>query len=288
VADWLRARPLTQAYKTGRYSIVDRVYRLRPAASGDVKATARAVRGRKLLTTIAFNDPILLFWQIALVHHYVPNAIHVIVDNSTTDEIAQEIRCVAGEAGAAYLRLPRNPWSGRAPSRSHGIALNWTWHNLIKTGEPEAFGFLDHDIFPTAPDDPFTPLAVQDFYGVVRSAGPRWFLWAGFCMYRFDAVRGKALDFGQDWFIGLDTGGGNWRPLYSCVDRATIREQPTDFVPFKPGVALADGPLQWCGSWLHEVGLVGDRALVKERRAVLAAALAPHLKAARGAPCWAQ
>jgi len=234
----------------------------------------------KALVTIAFGDATLVAWQTALLRHYVPNAVHVVVDNTPADETARDIGRVAGSAGVAYLRAPPNPWSTDAASRSHGTALNWTWQNVIRPGEPDAFGFIDHDIFPTAADDPFAPIAVQDFYGVVRNAGPRWFLWAGFCMFRFAAVSDRALDFGQDWFIGLDTGGGNWRVLYSRTDRATLREQPTSLFPFRPGLALAEGPLQWCGTWLHEVGLMGDRRLCAEKRATVAAMLAPHLEAA--------
>jgi hypothetical protein len=281
-ADWRRLRPLTQAVKTARYNLIDRAYRRRPAAAGDMAAVALSVRGRKLLVTIAFGDPNLVLWQTRLVGHYVPNAFHVIVDNSTNDEIAHQICRIAIGAGTPYLRVPRNPWSGHAASRSHGIALNWTWQNVVRAGEPEAFGFIDHDIFPTALGDPFAPLANQDFYGVVRDAGSRWFLWAGFCMFRFAAVKHKMLDFRQDWFIGLDTGGGNWRPLYSRADRTTLREQPTHLIPFKCGIALADGPLQWCGTWLHEVGLMGDPRLAAEKRATLAAMLAPHLQATGG------
>ena len=280
MADWRRLRPLTETFKTARYRVIDRGYRRRPPAVGDLAAVAQSVRGRKLLVTVAFGDATLVSWQTRLLRHYLPGIRHVIVDNSTTDKTAREIQRTAAEGDAAYLRAPPNPWSGRAASRSHGIALNWTWQNLIKRGEPEAFGFLDHDVFPTSADDPFTLLAFQDIYGVVRQAGARWFLWAGFCMFRFAAVRDKALDFGQDWFIGLDTGGGNWRPLYSQIDRTTLREQPTHLAPFKPGIAIADAPLQWCGTWLHEVGLMGDQRFVTEKRATVAAILAPHLRTA--------
>jgi hypothetical protein len=189
LADWCRLRPLTQGVKTARYKVIDRAYRRCPATSGDVASVARSVSGHRLLVTIAFDDPELIWWQTRLLRHYVRRTFHLIVDNTTTDEVALEIRRVASEAGAAYLRAPANPWSGKAASRSHGIALNWTWQNVIRSGEPAAFGFLDHDIFPTALDDPFAPLAEQDVYGVIRRVGSRWFLWAGFCMFRFAAVR---------------------------------------------------------------------------------------------------
>jgi hypothetical protein len=284
-ADWGRLRPLTQAVKTLRYGLIDRTYRRRPAAAGDAAAVARSIRGRQALLTVAFGDPELVAWQSRLLRHYVPNVRHVIIDNSVADETAREICRVAGDADAAYLRAPANPWSGKAAnrchgSRSHGIVLNWAWHNVVRVGEPRAFGFIDHDIFPTGVDDPFAPLAVQDIYGIVRTVGARWFLWAGFCMFRFPAVKDKALDFGQDWFIGLDTGGGNWGALYRHIDRRGLRELPTHFLPFKPGIAVAEGPLQWCGTWLHEVGLMGDPHLFAEKRAAVAALLAPHLEAA--------
>src|SRR5258708_26877343 len=191
VADWRHFRPLTHVLKIARYNVIDRAYRRRAAAAGDVAAVVQLARGRKLLVTVAFGDPTLVSWQTRLLRHYVPNALHVIVDNSMRDNIAHEIYRGAVGAGTAYLRAPANRWSGHAASRSHGIALNWTWENVIKSAEPEAFGFLDHDIFPIALDDPFAPLASQEFYGVVRQAGARWFLWAGFCMFHFAAVREK-------------------------------------------------------------------------------------------------
>jgi hypothetical protein len=283
-ADWRRLRPLTQSVKSWRYRAIDRMYRRRPAIAGDPGAVAAAIGNRNVLVTVAFADPQLLEWQSRLVARYVADAVHVVIDNSPDDNIAARNAAIAADAAIAYARAPPNPWTGHTASRSHGLALNWTWHNIIRPGAPAAFGFIDHDIFPTAPDDPFAALRKQDAYGVVRTAGPRWFLWAGFCMFRFAAVKDKPLDFGQDWFVGLDTGGGNWEPLYRGLDRGSLQERPTRFVPFKPGIAVAEGPLQWCGSWLHEVGLMGDPRLAQEKRALLGRLLAPHLEGAEANP----
>jgi len=278
LADWRRLRPVTHGIKTLRYHAVDHLYRRRPARVGDPAALARAIAGRQVLTTIAFADSEAIDWQGRLLGHYLPRPLHLIADNSPDDASAAAIAAVARTLGLPYVRLPRNPW--RDASRSHGIALNWVWHNIIRPGRPEAFGFLDDDLFPTGPDDPFAPLTSQDFYGVVREWGPRWFLWAGYCSFRFDRVAGKALDFGQDWFKGLDTGGANWQVLYRHVDRSRIREAGSRYVPFKDGVATRDGPLQWCGSWLHEIGAMGRHDLQTEKRQVVAALLAPHLAVA--------
>ena len=148
---------------------------------------------------------------------------------------------------------------------------------------PTAFGFLDDDLFPIAPDDPFAPLARQDVYGVRRPGGTRWFLWAGFTMMRFAAVRDRQLDFGQDWFAGLDTGGGNWEPLYRHLDETALDFAPTRFVPYREGVALEQGQMQWCGAWLHEIGQVGQQELMADKRRMVAGILEPHLDAARTA-----
>lgn len=284
--DWKRLRPLTHRFKSARYAMIDRAYRRKPAAVGDPAAVARMIAGRKVLFTVAYQDPEAIGWQARLIRHFVPHAIYVVVDNSPDHAKAQAIERIAADHGVAYLRAPDNPWS--KSSRSHGIVLNWIWHNIVRPGAPEAFGFLDHDLFPTAPGDPFAALARQDIYGYVRHAEPpfpreRWFLWAGYTIMRYAAVRDLPLDFGQDWFLGLDTGGGNWRPLYSRLDLSKLEHAPSRFVPYREGIAWKDGPLQWCGTWLHEVGQMGQPEIMADKRRVVAGILAPYLEAAGAA-----
>jgi hypothetical protein len=282
LADWKRLRPLSQRLKTARYQLIDRRYRRQKARVGDPAAVARLIAQRKVLFTVAYGDPQAIDLQAPLVRLFVPDALYVVVDNSPDNRDAAEIERIAATHGVPYLRAPDNPW--QKSSRSHGIVLNWIWHNIIRPGAPEAFGLLDHDLFPTAPDDPFAPLATQDVYGAVRSTEPRserWYLWAGFTMMRFSAVRDLELDFGQDWFLGLDTGGGNWGPLYSKLDLATLQQSQVSFVPYRDGIATHDGPLQWCGTWLHEVGQMGGPEIMRDKRRVVMELLAPHLEAAR-------
>jgi len=278
-ADWRRLRPVLHQWKSLRYRMIDAGYARRPPRpSGDVPAMIGQLRGRKVLTTIAYGDAEAIEWQAVLLRRYLPEIAHVIADNTPdSDPAAAAVVATARRLGLLHVALPANPW--RAGSRSHGIALNWVWRNLILPSEPEAFGFLDDDIFPTSQDDPFAPLATQDFYGVIREAGARWFLWAGFCTFRFAGVKDKPLDFSQDWFAGLDTGGANWDVLYRSFSRETLKEAPTVFVPYRSGVTVADGPLQWVGPWLHEIGATGDPALQADKRRQVARILAPHLAA---------
>ena len=272
--DWLHLRPLTQTYKYLLYDASNELYVRKRALAGDIGAIARGLAGRNILITLAYEDPQAIDWQIRLVRRYVPHDVFLIADNSFDDDAAAAIRAIAERAGAPYLRLPRNR---RRLSQNHGLALNWLWRNLVHPGAPAAFGFLDDDFFPTAPDDPFACLAEQDFYGVVRRAGARWFLWAGFCFFRFAAVAAKPLDFRPDYFDGLDTGGGNWEVLYRHADLARWRKAPMRTAPYKEGVAISESYFQWSGDWLHEVGATGRPLLQADKRAVVAALLAPHL-----------
>ena len=155
--------------------------------------------------------------------------------------------------------------------------MNWVWHQVLRPAAPAAFGFLDHDIFPTAPDDPFTTLAGLPFFGDIREAGARWFLWAGYCFFDFAKVGREPLDFRPDWFIGLDTGGGNWAPLYRHFDQARLPVRLGRTLPAFDEVPHADAYYAWHGMWLHEVGVSGDRAFKGRKRALTAELLAPHL-----------
>jgi len=279
LADWKRLRPVIHTLKNSRYRWIDHRYMRRPAQAGDPAAVTRAICGHNVLVTVGFNDPEVIDWQALLLRYYVPRAFHIIVDNSSDKTAAEEIANISSRYEIPYLKLPENPW--HSSSRSHGIALNWTWRNILQPGNPRTFGYIDDDLFPTAPDNPFAPLDTQDFFGFVREAGPRWFLWAGYCTFRFDAVKNKPLDFGQDWFIGLDTGGCNWDVLYRHVKRDALQGPSVIEMAYKPGIDVHLSPLQWYGTWLHEGGTNGNAALAPDKRRVVANILTPHLKAAR-------
>jgi hypothetical protein len=282
--DWMHLRPVLHRLKQARYDRLTARHVRLPAPSGNTATIASALAGRNVMVTVCHEDPTAIDWQCRLIRRFVPDPIHVIADNSHDNAAAREIERVVKRHGLPYLRLPINPWSEVVEaSRSHGIALNWLWHNLIRPGVPEAFGFLDADLFPTAPDDPFAPLAHQDIYGPIWPAGGRWYLWAGFCFFRFAAVRDLPLDFGQDWFAGLDTGGANWWTLYRNLDRASLREPSFRCEP--PDASIEDAEMHHVGPWLHEFGThTRERGgQFRPKRERIAAMLRPVLEEAAGA-----
>ena len=99
-------------------------------------------------------------------------------------------------------------------------------------------------------------------------------------MFLYPAIRQIDLDFSQDWFVGLDTGGANWDLLYKHVERFSVSEQPNRFVPFREGVSVDDGPIQWCGTWLHTVGFMGKSEYTEDKLKVIAKILEPLLVSA--------
>ena len=279
---WLRLQPPLHAIKTARYRSIDRSFLRQPATDGDIQDIRAAARGRHVLVTVAFGDAQCLDLQLRLTVGLVRRDLHIVADNSVSDASAHENKRVCAEHGAAYVRMPANPWTVKNPSRSHGAALNWMWHNVLKPAAPAAFGFLDQDLFPTQPCDPFEPLEATAFYGDLRWAGARWFLWAGYCFFRFDAVARKPLDFGLDWFAGLDTGGANWEVLYRNVDPNAVPQRPITAFAILPGIDLEQAYCEWRGSWLHEVGLDGDLSLKAKKREAVLRLLEPTLQALPG------
>ncbi len=279
LSDYWHLRPLTQAIKTRRYRRTDAKYMQLRSVSGNETEVKRAIAARDLIVTVAFEDPEGLEMHLALVRRYVAHDVYVVVDNSRNAADRASNAEIAAKAGVLYIQLPDNPWTERNDSRSHGIALNWMWHNVIRPGRPRAFGFVDDDMFAIAPVSPFAPLENQRFYGDLRWAGDRWFLWAGYCFYRFDSVCDEPLDFGLDWFVGLDTGGGNWEVLYRKTDPASLPDRPISTIPALPGRTVAQASFERRCEWLHEVGWGNDPAFRGEKRSALVHLLAPHLPA---------
>lgn len=252
--EWLRLKPLIERHKHARYQWAVARRLRQPAAKADMAALRQAIAGRRVLVTVAFNDVEFIGWQAPLVKRHVAGAYHLIADNSPDDAAAVRIEALAEANGCGYLRLRPGPWRRLEDGgRSHGLAMSWVWRNLLRPGRPEAFGFIDHDIFPLRPTDPFAPLADHAVAGQVRnrSGRERWYLWAGFCFFRFDVVAGRALDFSLDWAAGLDTGGRNWFELYRYLAKDEVFDTGVAYEPVDPDVAVELARLEWISDWLH-------------------------------------
>jgi hypothetical protein len=252
LTDWLHLRPIVHNYKHARFLAIYAVVLRRPPLVGHVDRIIAAARGRRVLTTIAFHDPAKAALQVKAVSEFVPDCLHLIADNSIDDKKAEAIQRAATDGGAQYIRLPRGPWTGLDAGLGHGLGMTWVWRNIVKPARPQAFGFVDHDIYPTTEDDPFAHLQHYPVAGTVCRRPPKWHLWAGFCFFRFDYVADRRLSFIRDWLAGLDTGGGNWNPLHRHLDPSKVPDTGPRRDQILPGVPETECSVSWHGTWLHE------------------------------------
>jgi hypothetical protein len=156
----------------------------------------------------------------------------VVANNSSDAAKRRGIEEICQHHGTPHVHLPSNPeWH---PCRSHGIAMNWLFFNVVTRLSPQIFGFIDHDCFPIQPYDVVRRMEGRDVFGVRRESSKvpgAWNLWAGFCFYRLSRLDPQCVDFKHRVEFGLDTGGGNWLGLYNSVapERvATVEERILD------------------------------------------------------------
>lgn len=222
---------LVRSFKNVRNAIVDGYFRSRRAKDGLNFAQSLAQSGaRRVCVTIAYNTPWVLdiltrAWQL-----FPPGMVLVVVDNSSAKAARAQNRAICQARGVPYIELPWNPeWH---PNRSHGISMNWAYYNIISHLQPETFGFIDHDCFPLGPFDLGQRLESADVYGLrwlsTKIPGG-WYLWAGYCFFRYETVRGRHIDFKHRIEFGMDTGGGNWPDVYSRMapERALAAAEST-------------------------------------------------------------
>ncbi len=119
-----------------------------------------------------------------------------------------------------YLKLPLNPFLNN-PSKSHGVALNWAYKHIIKKLKPVHFGFIDHDIIPFK-ETLITPFIINGIYGLAQERGEKWYLWPGFCFYKYKDIKKYKINFMPS--AGLDTGGSNYYSLYKKIDKNNIQK----------------------------------------------------------------
>ena len=98
--------------------------------------------------------------------------------------------------------------------------MSWIYSNVIKTLKPKIFGFIDHDLIPVSPIDFSKAINSRHFYGrITGNKSGYWSLWAGYCLFDFNYLENKKINFLYDFTRGLDTGGRNWESLYSIFQK---------------------------------------------------------------------
>lgn len=187
----------------------------------------KCLAGRNIVAVIAFEQPLVLDWLLELCKIRLTEFQILVFDNSLKIEMRREIERVCIKHGTPYLALPAN--TTRHVNRSHGLAMTWTYHRIIRNLKPKSFGFLDHDMLPIGQIKISDKLEQQPVYGLPnRGINTYWNLWAGFCFFDYSVVSQMSLNFLYDFTRGLDTGGRNWDCLYKTLDPTQIKFAATE------------------------------------------------------------
>lgn len=223
VRDWLTLAPLRQGLRQVRNDLLLALYKRKAAPQLPAfLAAQRHLSGANIAIVIAFEQPWALNWLLKMAHVNLPGATVLVFDNSRQPAARAAIESVCRAHGAPYLALPR--YRTRHVNRSHGMAMSWIYHNVVRALRPRIFAFLDHDLIPVAPVDFSERLGDQPVFGLLNAgAFAYWSTWAGYCVFSFDAVADRPLNFLYDFSRGLDTGGRNWDVLYSSLARERLR-----------------------------------------------------------------
>ena len=197
--------------------------------------------GKIFVIVVAFNEPQLIAFHFQAMQKFCRDSFaYFVMDNSNQPEAAAAIQefCVA--QGVNYVRLPKNP--GIDGSTSHGFALNWAFHNIIRKFRPITFGTMDSDFFPTEAFSIGSFLEKGDAWGVITERRPLthlgfpiWYLWAGCAFFRLDRFRGKELNFLPSF--GVDTAGR------IHVDASAVKRLPGVYDLHRDRIAVAEIPI---------------------------------------------
>ncbi len=219
------------------------------------------------LATVAFNKPEVIAWQIKLIRKNILDPyFYTVFDNSTDVDKAEEIKRLCARESVAYIKLPKNYLTRSA---SHGSSLNWIYKNYFNKRGARYFGFLDHDIFPIKKTGIIAMLNKQSIFGHLQiRKNNLWYLWAGFCFFKSDIVAHPNFMNGKIGGVGVDTGGMNWGPIYSKLDKVKIEFPASSYVAITdasaPKTKIIDPSvdmIEYLGDWMHLFGSSGWKTL---------------------------
>ena len=254
--EWLELLPLQHAAKQIRNDVWLSLYKSRhPQALDEFLAQTRHLAGKNIAVVIAFEQPWVLNWLLRMANRNLSDTTLLVFDNSRNESKRAEIEQACRRNGTLYFALPPN--STRHVNRSHGMAMTWVYHNVVRAIGPRIFGFLDHDLIPVRKASIADRIADQPLYGLVNVGKfGFWSLWAGYSFFDYAVSREKPINFLYDFSRDLDTGGRNWESLYRHLDRQKLRFATFDYVSTKVPEIEEPRKAQFVdGNWLHLGGM---------------------------------
>ncbi len=254
--EWLKFLPVQHALKQARNDAWLALYkRVRPDRLARFLADHKNLRGKNIVLVIAFEQPWALNWLLRMANTNLADATVLVFDNSRNASKRSELEQVCKRNDVPYLALPANPT--RHVNRSHGMAMTWVYHNVVRAINPGIFGFIDHDLIPVRKVSIADKLAGQPVYGLLnQNKLGFWSLWAGYCFFNYAGTEGKSINFLYDFSRDLDTGGRNWNSLYRNLDPRQLRTATFENVSTKAPSVNDPRLVQFVDrDWLHIGGI---------------------------------
>lgn len=230
IREWSTLTPVAHLFKQLRNDMVSYLYKKRtteeyPEDLNRAKSSIDKNRNRNLVISIAFGKESLAKLQIDQFSKHIDDAMLVIADNSPSKEAKETIRKLCHKHNVIYFSLPSN----KTPhaNRSHSLALEWCYKNIIIPLNPNIFGFIDHDIAPVCPFRITSKPFDSTIYGLVWNStiNDSWQLWAGYCFFKHQETKQSGLNFMYDFANGLDTGGRCYS-YYKTLNRDEVEDIP--------------------------------------------------------------
>lgn len=254
-SEWLRLVPFKYAFKQTRNDGWLAIYKkFRPKSLDMFLRETKQLGNRNVVLVTAFEQPWALDWLLRMAQRNLVDTAVLVFDNSRQPSARLEIERVCRSRGIPYLALPANPT--RHVNRSHGMAMTWIFHNVVRAIKPRLFAFIDHDLIPVQKIELLERLRNQPFFGRLRASQWAWHLTAGYCLFDFSIVAGLPMNFLYDFSQKLDTGGRNWDCLYQNYDRDRLRFASSSFVEVRdPETGKSHSVEIIDDRWLHIGGI---------------------------------
>lgn len=253
----LQGQPLIDLFKQARNDIYVSLYCYsKPACLHPIlDHIHETLTDKSLIISIAFECPETINLLVTNAKKHFQDALLVIADNSRTIEGRAKVKKICDDASVLYIALPSNPT--KHANRSHGMAIQWCFENIIKAIKPKLFAFIDHDLIPAKPINFSHTIRGQPFYGVLWKSRKTdtWQLWAGYCLFDYKVVAQYKLNFLYDFSKGLDTGGRNHQVLYQYFDKEKLCFSSDIQADFKVSPSTKEKRIQVIDDcWFHMGG----------------------------------
>lgn len=268
--EWFKLTPLKHMYKHARNRLVSTIYTKKKA--GCMSCSMEHLIDIDFpVVAIAYEQPWAIEVLVKLWRINVSGAVLIIADNSKSDGARAEMADICRRHEVCYIGLPSN--MTKHPNRSHALAMQWVFNNIIHKLDYDNFGFIDHDLFPVKKLSLEKIVDDQIVFGQEKARSRTdpgaWTVWAGYCFFNRSLLGKVMLNFMYDISRDLDTGGMNYEVVYRRISKSgySFAEVNRTTIADENGNQLASNLQEVDGAWFH-VGTIGYSKSAEERIAV--------------------